>query len=160
MTAQVYEKLVIEDSLFYMCSCPELPWNHPRIVEFEGWYDATCPPIVYSTACWRGYIGTWAILGDRFFLTAVVGKRRLVGDEPLFADWVTGTLRVPNGELIQYVHMGFASVHQAELHIRVEHGIVVGTRTVDNTNGVVDVEALIRKRFAGFVDRFPRDEDE
>lgn len=158
MTAQVHEKLVLDDRLCGMSCCPGLPEGHPRIVASHT-RDETCPDIVYSTACWRGYIGTWAIVGERFFLVKLVGRLRLVGDEPLFADWFTGTLRVPTGKLIHYVHGGFESVYEGELHIRVERGVVVGRRTVDNTNKDVDVEGPIQQSFPGFLGRLPEDED-
>ena len=33
---------------------------------------------------------------------------------------------------MQYVHMGFDSVYEEELHIKVENGIVIKTKVFDN----------------------------
>jgi hypothetical protein len=60
----------------------------------------------------------------------------LSGDEPLFAEWVSGVLRIPRGELLQYVHMGFESVYERELHLRVEAGVVLESNTVESAGGV------------------------
>jgi hypothetical protein len=36
--------------------------------------------------------------------------------EPLLNDWITGVLRVPRGERLTYVHMGFGSVYAEPCH--------------------------------------------
>jgi hypothetical protein len=90
-----------------------------------------------TTACWRGYIGTWAIENSRLYLIKLEGNlcngtranlRTVFPDAsgPVFADWFTGELRIPVGEMVRYVHMGFGSVFAAELMITVERGVVTG----------------------------------
>lgn len=54
---------------------------------------------------------------------------------PTMASWVTGELRVPQGELLHYVHGGFASVYERDLLLAVEKGRVVGRRVVNNRTG-------------------------
>ena len=49
------------------------------------------------------------------------------------AAWFTGTLRIPQGRQLQYIHMGYESLYERELLIRVERGKVVGTSVIDNT---------------------------
>jgi len=83
--------------------------------------------IIFSTGCCRAYIGTWSIVDNRFFLVRLEGKYRLVGDEPLFADWFSGVLRIPKGKLLEYVHFGFESVYEQELLIEIKKGIVTRT---------------------------------
>lgn len=48
------------------------------------------------------------------------------------ADWFSGVLRVPQGELLRYVHMGFGSVYERELHISIDKGLVVSTDVILN----------------------------
>ena len=80
----------------------------PRTAEHrDDWFR-------FGTDCWRGYVGAWAIENGRFYLVDLHGLFMLVGDDPLFADWFSGVLRVPQGELIQYVHMGVGSVFERE----------------------------------------------
>ena len=136
MTAQVHENLIYEGEETSMTTCPPLPVDHPRlrivgppgaVTKREG-----VPSFVFSTACWRGYLGTWEIKQGRLYLKSVVGLYEMAGDEPIFADWVSGWLVVPKGELVEYVHMGFESVYEQELRVRVEGGVVAETLTVDN----------------------------
>jgi hypothetical protein len=129
MTAQLHERLIFENEETGMAFCPPLPLNHPRIVAVA--LDAA-PRWIFSTACWRHYLGTWKIENDKFYLVALDGRYRLEGEEPLLADWFTGVLRVPQGEVLQYIHMGFASVYERELHINVERGVIVSTQVIDN----------------------------
>ena len=39
---------------------------------------------------------------------------------------------MPKGEILQYVHMGFGSVYEQEVHMKIEKGMVVATWIVDN----------------------------
>lgn len=118
-----------------MSSCPPLPAGHPRLLAVAA-PDLTkregVPGVVFSTGCWRRYLGTWEVKGGRLYLTRVKGLYELVGDEPLFADWVSGWLVVPRGDVLRYVHMGFGSVYERELHLRFEAGVLAETREVDN----------------------------
>jgi hypothetical protein len=135
MTAQVHETLIYEGEEASMTTCPPLPASHPRLVPAAPPYATEAegvPAFVFSTACWRRYVGTWEVKGGRLYLNGVAGLFTLSEGEPLFADWVSGRLVVPRGELLSYVHMGFESVYERELHLRVEAGVVVETRELDN----------------------------
>jgi hypothetical protein len=125
MTAQVGEKIIVDGQETWMAFCPPLPIGHPRLVAVGG--DRPT-----STACWRGYVGTWELRQDRFYLVGVEGDFKLNGDEPIFADWFTGVLRIPKGKILMYVHMGFGSVYEEELHIRITRGVAVRKRLIDN----------------------------
>ena len=134
MTAQIHEKLILDGEETSMAFCPPLPKKHPRIYEpkageiapEEGDY------IFQSTGCWRRYQGTWEIREGRFYLVNLHGGLRMYNGEPRFADWFSGELRVPRGEMLHYVHMGFGSVYEEEVHIKIENGVVVGTQVIDN----------------------------
>jgi hypothetical protein len=135
MTAQAHENLVYEGERTSMAACPPLPASHPRIVALSPQELRTrkdLPSVVGSTACWRGYIGSWEIREGRLYLTGVVGRYEMLGDEPVFAEWFSGVLRVPRGGLLQYVHMGYESVYERDLYLKIEGGAVVETWTVDN----------------------------
>jgi hypothetical protein len=54
------------------------------------------------------------------------------GGGKVFAAWFSGTLRVPLGTQMEYVHMGYDSVYEFDLLIVVEKGMVKSTRTIDN----------------------------
>lgn len=133
MTAQIHETLIYEGEVTSMTTCPPLPAGHPRLVAMP---DATrregVPSILFSTGCRRRYLGTWEVSGGRLYLKAVAGLYELSGGGPLFAEWVSGWLVVPRGEVLKYVHMGFESVYERELHLRFEAGVLAETREVDN----------------------------
>jgi hypothetical protein len=131
VTAQIHELLHLDGQWTSMAFVPPLP-NHPRIAETSEAQRRAAPSILFSTACWRNYRGSWEVAGKRLSLIAIEGRYELKGAEPLFADWFSGVLLVPRGEVIKYVHMGFASVFEEELHIEVARGLETGRRLVDN----------------------------
>lgn len=156
MTAQIAERICLEGEDLYMTFCPPLPEHHPRVVERED-LSAERSTVVHSTACWRRYQGSWEVLGGRFFLTGVEGCWQLLEDDPLFADWFSGVLRVPRGEMLQYVHMGFGSVYEEEIHVTVERGQVVSIETLDNRNRDHDRGELALRNLPGWENRFEGD---
>ena len=124
MTAQMHERLVFDGVETSTPCCPPVP-IHARIVRRQA--DAL---LYWSTACKRGYQGTWEIREGRFYLAGLTGCFELVGSDPLLAEWYTGVLRVPRGEVL---HLRFGSaVYEAEVHIQIQRGLVVGTRVIDN----------------------------
>ena len=91
---------------------------------------------VRSTACWRCYVGEWEISLDRLYLIGISanyddGTEVTLGslfpgyDSRVFANWYSGVLSIPQGDLVQYVHMGFSSVYERDLLISVEQGVIV-----------------------------------
>lgn len=90
---------------------------------------------IHSTACWRGYVGTWAIASERLYLVGIRGhlddgRVAMVRDmfpgatDRLFAHWYSGELRCPRGKLLEYVHGGFGSTYERDLLMDVERGVV------------------------------------
>lgn len=67
-----------------------------------------------------------------FVPVGVVGRYRLEGDRPLLADWFPVVVRVPRGRMLEYVHMGFESIYEKELHIHVEQGRMTGRLVFNN----------------------------
>lgn len=151
MTAQIQERLRYQGEYLGMSSTPlndffELRGHTPA---FQ--YDCT--------ALWRGYIGSWDITDDRLYLVALQGtfadgspvslERVFPGyPERVFAHWFSGSVRIPQGELLDYVHMGFGSTHERDLILCFEQGLLV--RTVVHHNDLDHVaERLMAKHLAG-----------
>lgn len=141
-TNQHLEKLVDEYSEERdMASTPLEDYfsaDHPR----PNWLKAT------SSACWRGYIGTWEIRDHSLILNSLyrnVGEQlveeEVIPLENIFkdttghvrADWFSGVLRILDGKRIK--SMGFSPVNERDLFISVIQGEVIGKRVVDNTSG-------------------------
>ena len=145
MTAQVNEKLIYNGVETEMAFSPPIP--HPdKDSRFEEVSDEEAmkdDSIILSTACWRGYIGTWEIQDDKFLLVRLRGKLRIVASTPILADWFTGVLRVPHGEVLAYRHMGFKSIYERETLVKVEQGKVIKNREIDNRG--VDLDELMQR---------------
>jgi hypothetical protein len=128
VTAQIHELLQLDGESVGLACCPALPEGHPRLV-------ARAPVIgspLNSTACIRGYRGSWAIREGRLYLLALEGIWELAPGEPLFAEWVSGELRAVSGRELRYVHGGFASAFEHERLLTVERGVVSASRTIDH----------------------------
>jgi hypothetical protein len=164
MTAQFHEKLIFEGEETSMAFCPPIPLYHPRIVELsddeihDGIQAGTIFSLVFSTACWRHYIGTWKLEDGRFYLVDIEGRYKMTSPEPIFADWVTAVIRIPEGELLHYVHMGFGSVYEFETHLKIEKGVVVDERRIDNRKKDVNPGDLGWKNLPGHENEFDGDD--
>ena len=143
MTAQM------PDVLIYKGEKLELFCN-PLEIYFEREERARPSFVPWHTANWRGYVATWEIDDDRLYLMGIVGRiqagpdpwmdSRMFALDDLFpecgdrveAKWFTGQLRVPRGEVVNYVHLGYFSEYEQDLIFFVEGGKVVETMIVDN----------------------------
>lgn len=98
-----------------------------------------------STACWRGYKAIWELKGDKLYLVQITSchnscgleiknadLKKMFGTETVFANWFTGKIIVPQGERVQYIHMGYASIYEKELHISFKDGIKTNEKTISN----------------------------
>lgn len=101
-------------------------------------YLKTRPDIKFRSvisACWRGYFGSWKIKEDKLYLTDLEGLIVDVGEvnlnhlfpnqDEVFAEWYTGTITLPRGEMLDYVHMGYYTLYEYDLLIEIKNGRVV-----------------------------------
>ena len=153
MTAQMHELLIYEGEDTSMAFCPPIPTHHPRISEQPE------DPTFFHTACWRRYLGTWEIRDGHFYLVKLEGVVALEEGSPLFADWFTGTLRIPKGKRLHYVHMGFGSVYEEEIHVKIENGVVVEKKVIDNRDSPHDLDELGWRNLPGHENRFAGDDE-
>lgn len=56
------------------------------------------------------------------------------GQDRVFADWFTGQIRIPYGELMEYVHMDYCSIYEKDIILTVVEGVVTEKIIIDNTN--------------------------
>jgi len=135
MTAQIHEILIFEGEVTSMAYCPPIPIGHPRIIEVDlekADSDNFDDYILFSSACWREYQGKWEIKDGLFYLVDLRGKFQLLGKGPLLADWFSGVIRVPRGKMLKYIHMGFESVYEQEVHVKIEKGKVISSKVINN----------------------------
>ena len=164
MTAQMHEKLIIDGEEFPLAFCPPLPTDSGGVIEVENEAlqkqikDQEIPRRIFSTACWRRYLGTWEIKGGKLYLNDVTGGYKKLKTEPLFAEWFSGVLRILRGKIIQYIHMGFASVFEKEIHIKIEKGKIVRRQEIDNSSRNFDRDKLVQSNLPGNENRFEGDD--
>ena len=131
MTAQIAEKLHYQGEDVAMCTNPlsdyfALGGLNPR-------FESNC------TALWRGYVGRWEIVHGRLYLVELTGTLEdgtesslatIFPDFPdrVFAHWYSGTIRVPQGKQLEYVHVGYGSTFERDLLLELERGVVKNTR--------------------------------
>jgi len=141
MTAQVHEKIRYKGKRMGLAFCPGFPVDHPRIIalseeEVLSLAEDDKTGDIFSTACWREYIGSWSIRRGKLYLTKIEGRFHLDGKEAIFADWVTDDLRIPKWRMLEYVHMGFNSVYEEMIILTLERGVVINTETVTPMRGI------------------------
>lgn len=135
MTAQITEKLRYKGEVLSLCSTPLGPYRATT--------QHTLQLVSPHTALWRGYVGTWSIEEGRLYLVDITGYAPGNGHvglrdffphatDGVFAHWFSGDLRCPIGGLLSYRHMGFGSLYEKDLFIRVSRGIVQKEHTVIN----------------------------
>lgn len=132
MTAQHCDNITIDDQEHWLyCEPLESYWND---------YNPKPHFIPPHTACWRGYIASWKIEENKLYLTGIDTENENLKMEklfpgrqaPIFADWYTGELRIPKGEMLQYVHMFYQSTFESDLFLLVDNGIVLKEWAVQN----------------------------
>ena len=145
-TAQIPDILVVgNDTLYLFCN------------PLEGYFDETHPRPddmwgMGSTNCWRGYQAYFEIRSDSLFLTGIrLGRKgdstdfyplaRLFGEKAtpggVFAYWVNDTLSCIGGELLFYIHMGYASLFEFNIEYEVQKGMVKKRQVYDNRKSFI-----------------------
>lgn len=134
MTAQSSETIVYKKKVYAMASEPLRPYldklkNGPYLRGLRS-------------DCWRGYFGRWEVANDMLFLTELElyswdhhgdGMKLLFPDEDrVFANWYSGVVRLPHGELLDYVHGGYASTFEFDFFLTFKDGKLVQERWVKN----------------------------
>lgn len=133
MTAQAGERLFYKGEEAWMAAEPLNQYLQKRNdIKF----------ISPSTACWRGYFGQWEIKDNKLYLIGL--KAYLEGyrevdlnylfprQKQVIADWFSGKIRVPQGEMLDYVHMGYASLYERDLILEIKNGELVNEYVVEN----------------------------
>jgi hypothetical protein len=138
-TAQAPDVLILDGKKYSVYTNPLAHWieeNPNRIPK----------PNVTSTGLWRGYIATFTVKEHGLYLTNIeilnekaksawdmvsVMDKVFPNQKDVLADWFTGNMIIPDGKLVKYLHMGYASIYEKYLILRVEHGVVVRQAKLD-----------------------------
>ena len=157
MTAQISEKLTYEGRQLSMCSEPLS--DYFALAGVSPGFESNC------TALWRGYVGSWEILENRLYLIGLSGTledgteatlQTLFPGFParVFAHWFSGRIRVPEGKMLDYVHLGYASTYERDLFLDIEKGVLQSTSVREN--GTSDTPDAAEGYGVGAMTVFPR----
>lgn len=139
-TAQVADRILIEGREYALNT-------NPLESQLRDRPDFLPENVARSSANWRGYVAHWAIDGDRLLLRKIEVRLydRQSGESssvdlldklfpqggPAAATWYSGALIVPDGRLVDYVHMGYASTYAHYRVYRIAQGRVVEALSMD-----------------------------
>lgn len=141
MTIQTEEKIKIDGNQYDLLSRPFEPFLKAMHIKL----------IPMSSACLRGYIGTWEIINNFLYLTRIKISYNEEDEEKLMplklegviyqATWYTGDLVVAMVEPTYY-HPGCLPVYTEERHFSIERGQIVNDRIVYNPIPEVEDDGL------------------
>lgn len=130
-TGQFPEKLILNGDTVDMMSEPleaYLRLHEPRN-DISPALGQPC-----HTGLWRGYVGYWEIKDNKLLLIDVYEcgdkskslKSKLFSDndKEIFANWYSGELFIPKGNLIVDFQFAYEKIFEKELILKVENGVV------------------------------------
>jgi len=135
MTAQIKELLLYKGDKVGMATEPLCPYlKNRKDINF----------LFRSTACLRGYLGIWELRDKELFIIKLqacvedykkVDLNYLFPDKSeIFADWFSGEIRIPQGEMLQYVHSGYESIFEKDLILKFKKGVLIDERVMRNNH--------------------------
>jgi hypothetical protein len=136
MTAQVSERLIYGGKEIPLFTNPLSLYLKQTEITFQSPH----------TANWRGYVGTWEIIEtdgvERLYLVKLSAHKTyddlltladvFPGFDKVFAHWFSGELRCPQGDLLNYVHGGYASTYEYDLLMEFKQGVLVSKHARHN----------------------------
>ena len=125
---------------------------NPMELYFNNNPDKRPRPNVTSSALWRGYIATFEIIQNELWVVDIIidvstfdyEKRRFTNDyksviqecldgrDRMKLDWFNGILILPQGRIIEYVHMGYDSIYENYVLILIENGNYIREINLNN----------------------------
>ncbi len=139
-TINIFATAQAPDKIFYNGKEYKLHSN-PMEEYFKKFPDKKPKSGVISSALWRGYVATFEITENNLFLKDIeimdlsktdrkssqalwtsVLSQVVADDKKLKIDWLTGLLVLPDGEIVNYVHMGYGSTYENYILLEIDKG--------------------------------------
>lgn len=173
-TAQQGEMIFINGKKYIMLSCP----IEADSIVSEAIEEIKPTGTVSNTSLWREYIGYWSIKNENLYLDSLKFEVEVSGDfetrtiilknvntlsaykdeHGVKASWFSGELRLVQGELIKYVHMGFESIYEKETFLTLKEGIVTNKRKFKNkvlSKNTIETPSVYKAFNDAFIEEFP-----
>lgn len=125
-------RLLLNGEKVMMRNNPEFPKDHERIVLVEG--EIPIVEALEFDLMYKPNDHIWEVRDDKFYLMACARPYRILGEGPIFADWFSGVLEIPEGEhLVRNEHyfLGINAERQNTTTVIIKHGNVLAIRKVD-----------------------------
>lgn len=133
MTAQKRDILFYKGEIYYLATEPLKQYLQNRSdIKFYS----------PSTDCWRGYVGEWLIFKNLLYLFRLTvytpGDKTkdlnylFPSQKYVFANWFSGEIRIPYGEMLKYVHSGYESIYEKDLILKFNKGMLTEEVVIDN----------------------------
>ena len=107
MTLQIREKLTYNGEVYEMFDEPLRSYLYKYDIE-----RLNRTQTIFSTNCWRGYVGHWAIEDDKLYLVELdcleLPRRNaldalFLGQQKVFAEWFSGSISTTLDEKYMYL---------------------------------------------------------
>ena len=135
MTTQVKEGIIFDGVQYSLISPPLMPDSIMQEKKSLKSYTE-------STACWRGYVGTWEIKDYKLYLVDLSSPNyELVRTPPIFADWITDKLMFTTGKTYE----GEVARYITQTHLNVANGLVVSSKNIKEDRIAV-IRAILGKQ--------------
>lgn len=157
-TSQEPDNLILEGEQLSLATNPLSPLIQDGRIKLPE-------PAERWSSNWRGYVATWTVKNEQMLLSKIDVLLRPEGaaegtdavsvnvlpqvfpeQTEVPAEWFSGALVVPRGEVVNYVHMGYGSTYERYTVLRIEHGRVLSRRDL-STN---EFENLRKERFSAY----------
>jgi hypothetical protein len=135
MTPQIFERIIYKGIEYNLANEPLDPILEEKNIKIK--------PSLIMSSCWRGYIGTWEIKQDKLYLISlkILGEsdaqfaiiKIFPGQKEVFAEWFSGQLRIPLGDIIKAVYGGYDTIYERDIILTIDHGILIDSKEVENT---------------------------
>lgn len=120
--------------------------SNPLEAYFKQFPDKRPKSGLINTSLWRGYIATFEVIDSSIFVVDIsievydkenkLKKKSVFdsvfpGQKAVRLDWFTGILVLPYGNIVNYVHMGYASTFENYILLEVDAGTFSKSRELD-----------------------------
>ena len=145
-TAQGSDNLIYNgDTMFFLCEPLEKCFEDSIIYRDKLFKGQT--KVLYTTACYRGYVAEWKIENSTLYLTAIYNctyyenkieadLKKIFGEKcvngRVKADWVNGNLIAAYGKMLYYIHDDYQSIREFEIEFEIKNGKILSTKKYDN----------------------------
>lgn len=176
-TPQAPDKLIYEGQTYELFSNPLESYYEGR--KDKPRFFISPDPKHILTGLWRGYIATWKIEGGALYLVEIdswicdesqnnkcrrADLKELFGakyrDGKVEADWYSDELKLPLGKMLRSVWLGYSSIYEKEIILKVESGKVVGKELIDNTKKDLPSEMEILEQELKKMDQRAKEEEQ